>query len=462
MPQYLRSITLSLSILSLLFSSCKKQMSTDTPLPASYYPSIIVNNDNQVVYALNPVNLTKNWQFGMYLPSNYSTLTPYGGAIIYTPSPLLYNEMVYVAYTQYDGTKTDTVFKLNAKTGALIKKILPNQNEIFNIQATPVASANLIYIAGTNGKVYAIDTGTYITKWEYSANSAIISSPTIYNGNLYFADVNGTVYCIDATVGPSGGSNWTYQPERQGDTAFFKNPANPATLAALRGNTKTTAKFYSSPAIAAPYLYIGSTSDSNVYCIYLTVPTGSLTPHTGVERWRYKTNGPVYSSPAAYAGTCIFGCNDFNVYCLDTFIYPTLAAGPTFSPTARWITNTNNTVYSSPYVYNQVVYVGNHNYNLYALNIINGGIKWQFASKGLIKSSPIAYNGYVYVGSYDKSLYAVDTATGTQVWSMNTDGQIQDSPVIDDLTGNSYNSGISGFSNGGTGNLFYNFNATNF
>ena len=106
--------------------------------------------------------------------------------------------------------------------------------------------------------------------------------------------------------------------------------------------------------------------------------------------------------------------------------------------------------------------MGNHNYNLYALNIINGGIKWQFASKGLIKSSPIAYNGYVYVGSYDKSLYAVDTATGTQVWSMNTDGQIQDSPVIDDLTGNSYNSGISGFSNGGTGNLFYNFSGNNF
>ena len=113
-------------------------------------------------------------------------------------------------------------------------------------------------------------------------------------------------------------------------------------------------------------------------------------------------------------------------------------------------------------MYNQVVYIGSHDYKLYALNIINGGVKWSFASKGLIKSSPVAYNGDIYVGSYDKYLYAVDTGTGTQKWAQNVNGQIECSPVIDDLTGNSLNSGISGYSNGGTGVNFYTFNATNF
>ena len=434
-------------------------MSSDTALPTNYYPSIIINNDNQVIYAFDPATGNKNWEYGLYTPTNYLLLNP-AVAIVFTPSPLLYNESVYMAYVQRDPNQTDTVFKINARTGALIKKIVPDKNDHFNIQATPVADGNLLYIAGAglagNNKIYAVDTGTYLTRWEFAADGPIISSPTLYGTNLYFATTKGTVYCIDKTLGPTGAANWTYQPERQGDTAFFKNPANPTVLAALRGNTTTTASFYSSPAVAPPYLYIGSVADSNMYCIYLnTTPTGNA---TGIERWRYKTNGPVYSSPAAFAGTCIFGSGDFHIYCLDTTINPLMDA---YIPQARWIDSAHSSVYSSPYIYNQIVYIGSHDYNLYALNIINGGVKWKFASNGLIKSSPIGYNGDIYIGSYDKYLYAIDTATGKIKWSKNTNAQIEDSPVIDDLTGNSYNSGISGYSNGSFSANIYTFNSNN-
>ena len=453
MPQRWRSIKLSiilsLSAVSILyFAACKKQSSTDTPLPTSYYPSIIINNDNQVVYALNPSSGQKNWQFGMFVPAGYSLLTP-TVPIVYNPSPLLYNESVYIAYSQHDPTRTDTVFKVNARTGALIKKITPNPNEIFNIQATPIANGNLLYVAGAgvNNELYAIDTGTYVTKWEYTADGPIISSPTLYGNNLYFATTAGTIYCIDATLGPTGSSNWTYKP--------VDSPGAPI-----------HASFYSSPAVSPPYLFIGSVTDSNMYCIFLNNPTTPIN-HTPtrweIERWRYKTQGPIYSSPSLYAGNCIFGCGDFRVYCLDTFINPTSVIAPTFAPTAVWVDSLYSNVYSSPYVYNQVVYIGCNNYNLYALNIINGGIKWEFATKGLIKSSPIVYNGLVYIGSYDMYMYAVDTTFGNIKWQWNTNGQIQDAPVIDNLTGSSYNSGISGFCNGGIGNgFFYNFSGNNF
>jgi len=411
-------------------------MSSDTALPINYYPSIIINNDNQVIYAFDPATGNKNWEYGLYTPTNYLALTP-SVPIVFTPSPLLYNESVYMAYVQRDPNQTDTVFKINARTGALIKKITPNVTEHFNIQATPVADANLLYVAGTNNRLYAIDTGTYLTKWEFVANGPIISSPTLYGTNLYFATTTGTVYCIDKTLGPTGANNWTYTP-----TPLPR--------------TTATASFYSSPAVAYPYLYIGSVNDSNMYCIYLnTTPTGSV---TGIERWRYLTNGPIYSSPAAFAGTCIFGCGDFHIYCLDTTINPSMGVT---TPQARWIDSAHSSVYSSPYIYNQVVYIGSHDYNLYALNIINGGVKWKFASNGLIKSSPIGYNGDIYIGSYDKSLYAIDTATGKIKWSKNTNAQIQDSPVIDDLTGNSYNSGISGYCNGSFSANIYTFNSNN-
>jgi outer membrane protein assembly factor BamB len=457
MPQRWRSIALSLLSASLFFTACKKQSSSDTPLPTNYYPSVIINSDNQVVYAFDPSTGNKNWEFGMYNPTNYGSISPTNLPTIYfTPSPVLYNGMVYVAYVQRAGA-TDTIFKINSKTGALVAKILPNKSEVFNIQATPVADGGLLYVAADNGHVFAIDTGTYALKWEFTANSSpIVSSPTIYNGNLYFATTGGTIYCIDKTLGPAGTANWSYAPEVQGDTAFYKNNYNPALdsslLPSLRGNTNTLATFYSSPVIAPPYLYIGSVNDSNMYCLYLT-PAGSPTPPIGQERWRYKTLGGIFSSPVGYAGTCIFGGSDFRVYCLDTTIDPMMKV---IVPPKRWIDSVHSSVYSSPYVVNQVVYIGSHDYNLYALNIINGGIKWSFASKGIIKSSPICYNGVLYVGSYDKYLYAVDTATGTLKWSKNTNGLIEDSPVVDDLSGNSYNSGISGFYNGG-----YTINATN-
>ena len=457
MPQRWSSIKLSfiltLSAASLFLGSCKKQMSTDTPLASSYYPSVIINEDNQVVYALNPSNGAKNWQFGMPVPTGYSSLVP-TVPIVFNPSPLLYNGSVYVAYSQHDPTKTDYIYKLNGQTGALITKISPNPNEIFNIQATPIANANLLYVAGAgvNNKLYAIDTGTYVTKWEYSADGPIISSPTLYGNNLYFATTTGTIYCIDATLGPTGTTNWQYSP--------VDSP-----------NTAIKASFYSSPAISAPYLYIGSVSDSNMYCISLTnPPTGSLIafnanpPKWETERWRYKTQGPIYSSPALYAGTCIFGSNDYNVYCLDTAINPTAPIDPYSTPRNLngWPIHLNNIVRSSPYVYNQTVYVACDDYNLYALNIL-GTVKWSFASKGLIKSSPIVYNGEVYIGSYDMYMYALDTAYGNIQWSWNTNGAIQDAPVINDLTGNSFNSGISGYCNGGVGTgYFYNFNANNF
>ena len=450
MPQRWRSIALSLLSASLFFAACKKQSSSDTPLPTNYYPSVIVNSDNQVVYAFDPTNGNKNWEYGMYNPAGYLLLTP-PVPIMFTPSPVLYNGMVYVAYIQRNGSLTDTIFKLNSKTGALVKKIIPNSGEHFNIQATPVADGGLLYVAGDNGKVYAIDTGTGNTQWEYSTSPAspIIASPTIYNGNLYFATIGGTVYCIDKNLGPSGTANWSYQPERQGDTAFYKNNYDPTRdstlLPTIRGNTNGCASFYSSPSIAAPYLYIGSVGDSNMYCILLT-PPGSPTPSTGVERWRYKTMGGVFSSPAAYAGTCIFGGSDFRIYCLDTTIDPPMKI---IVPVRRWIDSVHSSVYSSPYVSNQMVYVGSNDYNVYALNIINGGIKWQCATKGIVKSSPISYHGLLYVGSCDKYLYAIDTATGTIKWSKNTNGEIEGSPVIDDLTGNSFNSGISGYNNGG-------------
>jgi outer membrane protein assembly factor BamB len=419
-----KNILLTICSASLLFAACKKQFSSDTPLPTSYSPSIIIGSDNQVFYALNPATGAKNWQYalpplGILLPKDFS------------PSPLLYNGMVY-----FTAINSDTIYKVNGSTGALVKKMTvpgTSLSNYFTVIATPVADKNIIFLATTNDTLYAIDTGTAAIQWKFGTEGSLESSPVVYNGYVYIGTIGGHVAAINETTGPATGNipTWEY-PDL---------------------DVATTAQFVSSPAICPPYLYIGSVSDSDMYCIYLNplfppataLATSSSGVPIGAARWIYKTGGAIHSSPNAFDGLVAFGSDDHYVHCVDTAPYPITGA-----IREVWKVQTGDVVYSSPCFsqagLNQNVYIGSFDYNLYAINLINGGLSWKFPTRGLVKSSPLVYNGMVYIGSYDDNLYAVDSATGTLKWQFNVNGNIECSPVVNDLTGNNYNaSQISGF-----------------
>lgn len=418
-------LLLTILVASFLLPSCSKTYSSDAPLPTSYSPSVIASSDNQVWYAFDPVSGAKHWEFSTpirpgFVPRDFS------------PSAVLYYNSIYILTTT-----SDTIYKIDSKTGVLIKKMLihdANGNvPPFTCTATPIVDGGLLYVATLSNMLYAVDTGTGLLSWEFTADAPLESSPAIYNGQVYIASTGGYVYAVDKTNGPASGNIPTWQYPSS-DAGF------------------SLAKFVSSPAIYPPYLYVGSVSDSNMYCIFLNPPSPTTTSGAGITdgvlRWTYKTNGGIYSSPATIAGKVIFGSNDFKVYCLDTSINPLMGIN---TPRKYWIDSTNSQVWSSPVVYNQVVYIGGHDYKLYAINLIDGKFKWQFHSNGLIKSSPVAYGSRIYIGSYDKNLYSVDTAHGTLRWTQNINGNIESSPIIDDLTGanfhKGYNSQVSGLTN---------------
>jgi outer membrane protein assembly factor BamB len=410
-----RNLFVMLVAAVLFVAGCKKQFSSDNPLPTSYYPSIILSSDNKVVYAVDPGTGKKNWEFSMPV----GLTNP---SIYFAPSPLVYNNMVYMgAYN------SDTIYKINGKTGALVKKMIIYPYAYFTLQSTPIADGKLLYISTTNDTLYAIDTGTGNVAWKFASSwdqTPFVASPVIYQNNIYVASTGGHVYCIDKLNGPDATTGlpiWDYPGY----------------------DSVATGSFVSSPTISAPYLYVGSKNDSNMYCIYLNPapPPTPVDPTPGQLRWRFKTLGNITSSPTSYAGICLFGCSDFRLYCVDTQ-----------TGTAKWTFATSSQISSSPIISNQVVYVGSYDYNLYAVNLINGKKKWNFATKGLIKSSPLPYNGSVYVGSYDGYLYSVDSAFGTLKWSFKINGNIECSPAIDDYSNKQYNSGISGYNTSGNNN----------
>ena len=73
----------------------------------------------------------------------------------------------------------------------------------------------------------------------------------------------------------------------------------------------------------------------------------------------------------------------------------------------KWKFKTKGRVFSSPAIADGVVYFGSVDGNLYAVDIKTGQEKWKFKTEDWVNSSPAIADGVVYFGSYDGNLYAV-------------------------------------------------------
>ena len=89
----------------------------------------------------------------------------------------------------------------------------------------------------------------------------------------------------------------------------------------------------------------------------------------------------------------------------------------------KWKFKTGGKVFSSPVVYNDVVYIGSEDHNLYAIDKVTGKSLWKFHTGGAVHSSPAVYKNIIYFGSYDGFYYAVNAKTGKLKWKFKTGGE---------------------------------------
>src|SRR5437762_3193943 len=93
-----------------------------------------------------------------------------------------------------------------------------------------------------------------------------------------------------------------------------------------------------------------------------------------------------------------------------------------------WKFKTAGPVKSSPAIENGKVFVGSNDGQVYALNLATGVKVWESKTGGPVESSPLALEGKVFVGSSDGSLYALDAKTGTVIWKYATEDKILGAP----------------------------------
>lgn len=162
----------------------------------------------------------------------------------------------------------------------------------------------------------------------------------------------------------------------------------------------------SAPIIDRGTVFVGS-DDNNLYAIDAV---------TGKLKWRYSAFGKVYT-PAAKDGFVFAASFDNYIYALD------------LNGNLKWKTSIGSSIASPPVSYNNILYGGFDKY-IYAIHIINGSIKWTYATDGWIESTPAISQGIVYAGSNDNKIYALDAGNKNLRWTYATGGSITSSPSV--------------------------------
>lgn len=134
-----------------------------------------------------------------------------------------------------------------------------------------------------------------------------------------------------------------------------------------------------------------------------------------------------YASPTIYKNTIIAATSSV-LYAFDKE-----------TSDVKWsYYRSNGGIESSPFIYDNKVYIGfsnNGSGELVCLNVDNGNVIWKYDLPNKTTTSPIVFEDTVYIGDWGKNFYAINANTGTLKWKSQTKEFITKSPSI--VIGNS-------------------------
>jgi len=150
-----------------------------------------------------------------------------------------------------------------------------------------------------------------------------------------------------------------------------------------------------------------------------TKATPTLQPDGIKPLWKFKCEDEIRGTPAYFDNTVYVGCYDNNLYALD-------AAEGEF----KWKYPTDGGIVSKPAVSEGNIFFGSEDQRLHVITARSGKIVWSHYADGPIRSSPRIAEGHVFIGSDDGQLHAVNSMTGRAVWSFAASGAIRSTPFI--------------------------------
>lgn len=246
-------------------------------------------------------------------------------------------------------------------------------------ESSVAVADGVVYAGSMDEHFYAIDLKTGKEKWKFKAGP-FKAPPSLKGGFVYVGDLDGSLYCLDTAKGTK---KWEF-----------------ATGAEVGG-----VNFQGSDVLVASH-------DENLYCL----------DKDGKQRWKFKTDGPIYGSVAIGDGkTFLVGC-DSQMHVID------VAKGKEDSSV-----DLEGQSGATAAVLGDRLYVGTMRNEVRAIDWKKGKVAWTYKGKRngqAFFSSPAVTEKYVVIGGRDKQVHCIDPQTGTAVWTFATGDRVDSSPVI--------------------------------
>jgi outer membrane protein assembly factor BamB len=211
----------------------------------------------------------------------------------------------------FAGSKTGTVFSLDAKTGATLWSVAIGGT----VTGPATVAGNVVYV-GVGTTLHALSASNGAEVWTAPLLATLDSAPAISGGVIYLGWSDGTMEALRVSDGSSiwftntGGGDINSSPavlagdgvyEGIENGTFFK--LDPGTGDILWTAT-TGGQISSSSALANGVAYVGST-DRSIYALCMI---------NGAVLWSSATGGPIHASPAFVNGVLYIGSEDGSVY----------------------------------------------------------------------------------------------------------------------------------------------------
>jgi outer membrane protein assembly factor BamB len=215
----------------------------------------------------------------------------------------------------FGGTREGRVFAIDAATGELDWTFTPDDDRPLEFAARPTIHDGVVYIpCRGNGALYALDTVTGQTVWEFDAlHHSLACPPAVADEQVYLGDGDGNFVAVNTEYGVEewrreGRGRFETAPAVSDGLIFANSKPNLHAFDTETGEQvwRSTNTHYGAPTVADGVVYAGSRDGITGYDI-----------ETGDELFTFKTDAHKHFSPAIADGVLYFGTADETILAVD-------------------------------------------------------------------------------------------------------------------------------------------------
>ena len=253
------------------------------------------------------------------------------------------------------------------------------------ILSSPVVVKGVVYFGSSDQSVYAVGVESGKKVWSFATDDIVDAPPLVLEGRVYVGSGDAFFYALDAK---SGELLWKFETGDQ-----IVGGANYARLA--DGSLR---------------ILVGS-HDNKLYCF----DTG------GKKRWEYQTDNFVNGTPAVLGDRVVFGGCDAILHVVSA------KSGLKLEQVEL---GAECHVANSVALADGRVYLGHYGNELLCVDAKSSDVLWSYPSREAFFSSPALAKDRVVFGGRDKRMHCVGRGDGKPIWTFPTKRKIDGSPVV--------------------------------